>query len=105
MFEKYKDLHKQRADFFPYSVFRPEVLTVLRKHAADVLGPIKDQPALLSVCLSNEPINVEEPSEYSTLCRSTVRRQRTTAFFFARSMSAYFHALPNCDGQYPSTQG
>src|SRR6059058_3759235 len=26
---------------------------------------IKDKPALLSVCLSNEPVNVQEPDEFS----------------------------------------
>jgi hypothetical protein len=62
---KYPGLRKQRADFFPYSIYSPHVPEMLRDFAHRVVAKIKDKPALLSICLSNEPINCEEPDENS----------------------------------------
>ena len=64
-FEKYPHIRKARTDFFPYSVFAPEPRRMLREYLAHVVPMLKDKPALLSVCLTNEPINREEPSEFS----------------------------------------
>ena len=37
----------------------------MKKFVDYVVPKIKDKPALLSICLSNEPINVQEPDEFS----------------------------------------
>ena len=60
MFKKYPNLHVARADFFPYSVYRPEVHALLKEFLKDVVPQMKDKHALFSICLSNEPINCED---------------------------------------------
>ena len=65
LFAKYPHLRKGRADFFPYSIYAPEGRALVKKFVDYVVPKIKDKPALLSICLSNEPINVQEPDEYS----------------------------------------
>jgi len=61
VYQQYPQLRQQRDGFIQYSLFAPESLTVLRQYI-DAFAPLlKDQPALLSVCLSNEPMNVESP--------------------------------------------
>lgn len=66
LFAKYPSLRKPRADFFPFSVYAPQPKELLRRFAHEVVTRIKDKPALLSICLSNEPINCEEPDALST---------------------------------------
>lgn len=66
LFAKYPALRKPRADFFPFSVYAPQPRELLRRFAHEVVARIKDKPALLSICLSNEPINCEEPDALST---------------------------------------
>ena len=38
---------------------------IVKRFVDCILPKIKDKPALLSICLSNEPINVQEPDEFS----------------------------------------
>jgi hypothetical protein len=64
MIEKYK-LRIGRADFFGYSIYRPEGQELLKKFIAHIMPKLKDHPALFSICLSNEPINVEPPTDAS----------------------------------------
>jgi hypothetical protein len=63
---KYPALRKPRADFFPFSVYAPQPRDLIRRFVHEVVARIKDKPALLSICLSNEPINCEEPDALST---------------------------------------
>ncbi len=61
VYQQYPQLRQTRDGFIKYSLFAPESLTVLRQYI-DAFAPLlKDQPALMSICLSNEPINVESP--------------------------------------------
>jgi hypothetical protein len=66
MLEKYPDMRKPRVDFFPFSIYHPKVREMLKQFIDHAIPPLKDKPALLSICLSNEPINWQEPDQYST---------------------------------------
>jgi hypothetical protein len=60
------DMYKRRqGGFFPYSPYAPQGWEILLPFVKTILEPIKDHPALFSVCLSNEPSNFEEPGKYS----------------------------------------
>ncbi len=61
VYRKYPHLRQSRDGFIKYSLFAPESLDVLRQYIGRFAPLLKDQPALLSICLSNEPINVESP--------------------------------------------
>lgn len=61
VYQQYPQLRQQREGFIKYSLFAPESLTVLRQYIDAFAPRLKDQPALLSICLSNEPMNVESP--------------------------------------------
>lgn len=65
LFTKYPHLRKARADFFPYSIYAPEGRALVQRFVDYVVPKIKDKPALLSICLTNEPINKQEPDEFS----------------------------------------
>jgi hypothetical protein len=65
MWTKYPHLRKARADFFPWSIYAPQGRALVKRFCDYVLPKIKDKPALFSVCLSNEPINAQEPDEFS----------------------------------------
>jgi hypothetical protein len=60
---KWPHLRKRREGFLQYCLHAPEGRELLRRFIAITLAPIKDHPALHSVCLSNEPVNQEEPCE------------------------------------------
>ncbi len=62
VFQAYPHLRQERQGFIRYSLFSPDSLTVLRDYLNLLLPPLKDQPALMSICLSNEPTNVESPN-------------------------------------------
>lgn len=66
-YEKYPDLKKKRESFIQYCTHDPDGQELLKKYISAVVTPIKDHPALHSICISNEPINVEEPCEYAEL--------------------------------------
>ncbi len=65
MLAKYPEMRKPRQDFFPFSIYHPKVHEMLKQFINHALPPLKDKPALLSICLSNEPINLQEPDQYS----------------------------------------
>ncbi|MCS7208759.1 MAG: beta-galactosidase [Fimbriimonadales bacterium] len=61
VYQKYPHLKQPRDGFIQYSLFAPESLEVLRQYIDSFAPLLKDQPALLSICLSNEPLNKESP--------------------------------------------
>jgi hypothetical protein len=65
MVKKHPHLDQARHGFIGYSIYAPEAREFLRQYVRRILPPLKDHPALLSICLTNEPTNVEEPSEHS----------------------------------------
>ncbi|MBC7326875.1 beta-galactosidase [bacterium] len=65
MLEKYPHLRKKRDGFLQYCLHAPESKELLLRYIKEIIPPIKDHPALHSICLSNEPVNLEEPCEYA----------------------------------------
>ncbi|MCS7192467.1 MAG: beta-galactosidase [Armatimonadetes bacterium] len=65
MLEKYPHLLKRREGFLQYCLHAPESQDLLKRYIATIIPPLKDHPALHSICLSNEPVNVEEPCEFA----------------------------------------
>ena len=61
--EKWPRLRVRREGFLQYCLHAPEGRELLRRFIHAALAPIKDHPALHSICLSNEPVNQEEPCE------------------------------------------
>ena len=62
---KWPHLRKQREGFLQYCLHAPESRELLRRFIATAIAPLKDHPALHSICLSNEPVNEEEPCEFA----------------------------------------
>jgi hypothetical protein len=60
---KWPHLRQHREGFLQYCLHAPEGREVLRRFIAALIPPLKDHPALHSICLSNEPVNEEEPCE------------------------------------------
>ncbi|MGO8928784.1 MAG: beta-galactosidase [Limisphaerales bacterium] len=60
---KWPQLRKHREGFLQYCLHAPEGRDLLRRFIGTLIPPIKDHPALHSICLSNEPVNEEEPCE------------------------------------------
>lgn len=60
---KHPALRKRREYFIPYCVHAAETQDLLERFISILIPPIKDHPALHSICLSNEPRNAEEPCE------------------------------------------
>ncbi len=65
MLEKYPHLHKRREGFLQFCLHAPESQDLLKRYIATIIPPLKDHPALHSICLTNEPVNVEEPCEFA----------------------------------------
>jgi hypothetical protein len=65
MLAKYPELRKKRDGFLQYCIHAPEARALLTRFIKILIPPIKDHPALHSICLSNEPVNVEEPCAYA----------------------------------------
>ena len=63
--EKWPHLRKHREGFLQYCLRAPEGQDLLRQFIDALLPPIKDHPALHSICLSNEPVNEEEPCDFA----------------------------------------
>jgi hypothetical protein len=59
--EKWPHLNNQNEGFLKYCLHAPEGRELLRRFVSELLTPIKDHPALHSICISNEPVNVEKP--------------------------------------------
>jgi len=66
MFESVPALRRLREGFVQFCVHHPAGREFLRQYIRTVVHAIKDHPALLSVCLANEPANTEEPCPYAT---------------------------------------
>jgi hypothetical protein len=60
---KWPHLRKRREGFLQYCLHAPEGQELLRRYVAAAIAPLKGHPALHSICLSNEPVNEEEPCE------------------------------------------
>ena len=65
MLDKYPHLRKRRFGFLQYCLHAPESQDLLKRYIAQIIPPLKEHPALHSICLTNEPVNVEEPCEYA----------------------------------------
>ena len=62
---KWPHLRKRREGFLQYCLHAPEGQDLLRRYVAAAVAPLKDHPALHSICISNEPVNLEEPCEFA----------------------------------------
>lgn len=65
MLKKYPHLKKKRDGFLQYCLHAPESKELLLQYVRAIIPPLKDHPALHSICLTNEPVNIEEPCEYA----------------------------------------
>jgi len=63
--DKWPHLRKRREGFLQYCLHAPEGQELLRRYVAAAITPLKDHPSLHSICISNEPVNTEEPCEYA----------------------------------------
>ncbi len=61
--EKWPHLRKHREGFLQYCLHARESQELLRRYVAAAVAPLKDHPALHSICLTNEPVNQEEPCD------------------------------------------
>ncbi len=59
--DKYPQLRIKREGFFQYCLHAPEGQELLKKFLRYLIPKIANHPALHSICLANEPINVESP--------------------------------------------
>ncbi|MGA2499877.1 MAG: beta-galactosidase [Tepidisphaeraceae bacterium] len=64
--KKWPHLRKHREGFLQFCLHAPEGRDLLRRFIIATLAPLKDHPALHSICLTNEPVNEEEPCEPAT---------------------------------------
>ena len=60
---KWPQLRRRREGFLQYCLHAPEGQELLQRFIAAAIKPLADHPALQSICLSNEPVNEEEPCE------------------------------------------
>ncbi len=58
---KWPHLRKHREGFLQYCLHAAGGQELLQRFIAVLLAAVKDHPALHSICLSNEPVNKEEP--------------------------------------------
>lgn len=65
-YEKWPHLNKGNAGFLKYCLHAPEGQDLLRRFILTAIAPLKDHPALHSICISNEPVNQEQPCEPAT---------------------------------------
>jgi hypothetical protein len=59
-------LRRRRDSSVRYCIHHPRGIDFLRRYIRLVVEAIRHHPALLSVCLANEPQNIEEPCEFAT---------------------------------------
>ncbi len=62
-FEKWPHLQVRRDGFLKYCLHAPESRELLHRFVTTAIEPLKDHPALHSICISNEPVNKEAPCE------------------------------------------
>ena len=60
---RWPQLRRRREGFLRYCLHAPEGQELLQRFLEVLLEPIKNHPALHSICLSNEPVNKEEPCD------------------------------------------
>ncbi len=65
-YQRWPQLRKRREGFLNYCIHAPEGRDLLQRFLHIAIEPLKNHPALHSICLSNEPVNAEEPCEYAT---------------------------------------
>lgn len=65
MLDKYPHLRKRRIGFLQFCLHAPESQDLLKRYIAIIIPPLKDHPALHSICLTNEPVNIEEQCEFA----------------------------------------
>lgn len=61
--QKYPDLRVQSQGFLQYSLYAPEGRMILKQFLQYLIPQIMHEPALQSICLSNEPQNLEAPGD------------------------------------------
>lgn len=65
-FKKWPQLSKHTEGFLAYCLHAPEGQKLIQDFLSVLIPPIKDHPALNSICLTNEPVHKEEPCEYAS---------------------------------------
>jgi hypothetical protein len=99
--EREPALRKRRDGFVQYCIHDPVGRDLLQRHVQTVIGAIKNHPALLSVCLANEPGNIEEPCEFAKRSwRTWLRKGHGNVEAFNRSHNTHVRSfddvpLPN----------
>jgi hypothetical protein len=58
--QTYPELRQPREGFIQYSLFAPVSLMILRRYIQSFAPHLRNQPALNSICLTNEPVNIED---------------------------------------------
>lgn len=61
LIDEHPELKQRREGFIQFSPYAPAGQELLARYARFVAETLKSQPALHSLCLTNEPINVEDP--------------------------------------------
>jgi hypothetical protein len=62
--EKHPELRVKRAGFLQFCLHAPSGQKILTDFIDKLMPLIKDSPALHSICLSNEPLNMEKPCKF-----------------------------------------
>lgn len=65
VFEKYPEMRRRREGFIGYCTHAPAGRELLQRFLNIVVPPLKDHPALNSICLTNEPVQMEEPCPFA----------------------------------------
>ena len=94
MLEREPALRKRREGFVQYCIHDPVGRDLLQRHVRTVISAIKNKPALLSVCLANEPGNMEEPCEFAKRSwHAWLREHHGNAEAFNRAHGTHVHNL------------
>ena len=64
MLNKYPDMRIKQEGFLKFCLHAPEGQAFLKRYIAALLPPLGDSPSLHSICLSNEPVSMEEPDPF-----------------------------------------
>lgn len=63
--ERHPHLKKRREGFLQHCIHAPETASLMRRFLRELLPPLAGRRALAAICLSNEPMNVEEPCDFA----------------------------------------
>lgn len=92
--DKWPHLRKRREGFLNYCLHAPEGQDLLKRFIRTALRPLADHPALHSICLSNEPVNVEEPgAEARKLWAEWLRRRHGDPATLSRRWGAEYESF------------